>query len=101
MQRDLYRYRFSASVPTRDIESTLRLAFLATECLHGESQVRMDGTHLWDPTRRVCVIDGSTDVGHDANRLFVGFLRREYGDGAFRVDHVNAVTDRELQEACS
>ena len=41
---------------------------------------------------RKCVIDSSTAVGRDLNKLFVGFLQREFGEDAFHVERsvVNA-----------
>jgi hypothetical protein len=89
MGKELYRYSFEPDVPPEDIESSLLLAILATESLHGEAQVRLDAGHVFDPTKRVCVIDANTPVGRDFNLIFVGFLRREFGEDAFRVERVN------------
>ena len=41
MNRELYRYNFAATAPMRDVEESLFLAVLATECLHGRSLVRL------------------------------------------------------------
>lgn len=84
-----YRYTFSESVLIEEVEGSLLLAIWATESLHGESQVRLDAAHFLDVAQRTCVIDGSTPVGKDLNRLFVGFLRREYGEDAFSVQRVS------------
>ena len=84
----VYRYRFDAELAMEEIESALLLAIWGTESLHGESQTRLDAAHCFDAEQRACVIDASTDVGKDLNRLFVGFLRREFGEDAFRVEHV-------------
>jgi hypothetical protein len=85
MIQDIYRFEFFEDVSLTDIEETLLLAIVATESLHGESQARLDVGHYFDPTVRACVIDAGTAAGRDLNRLFVGFLRREYGDDSFRV----------------
>lgn len=85
MARVLYRYRFHSALAVEDIETTLVVALQATECLHGEEQVRLDAAYAFDPRRKTCVIDGNTAVGRDCNRLFAGFLRREFGDDAFQV----------------
>ena len=53
--------------------------------LHGESQVRLDAAHAVDADQRSCVIDASTQVGRDINRLFTGFVLREFGPDSFRV----------------
>jgi hypothetical protein len=62
----------------------------AIESLHGESQVRLDASHVFDATRRLCVIDSRTQVGRDLNRIFIGFLRREFGPESVRVERVEA-----------
>lgn len=89
MPRELYRYTFTGDIPLEEIEASLLLAVLATESLHGESQARLDISHFLDTDRRACVIDAGTAAGRDFNRLFVGFLRREFGEDAFQVERVN------------
>jgi hypothetical protein len=86
MTRTVYRYTFSPGVAGDDVEATLLLAVLAAESLHGEADVRLDAAHAFDAARRVCALDASTAVGRDLCRLFTGFLRREFGDGNFRVE---------------
>ena len=76
----------------------LLLAVLATESLHGEAQTRLDAAHYLDLTKRACVIDAGTPVGRDLNRLFTGFLNREFGAEAFDVERVDE-HEQELQEA--
>jgi len=88
MAKELYRYVFPSHVPVEDIEATLLLALWGAESLHGESQVRMDAAHFLDADRRACVIDAGTPVGRDVNRLFVGYVRREFGTDAFQVERV-------------
>jgi hypothetical protein len=95
MCKELYRYTFEPDVPPEDLESSLLLAILATESLHGEAQVRLDAAHVFDPDRRVCVIDARTPVGRDVNRLFVGFVRREFGEDAFHVERVNELSQHQ------
>ena len=94
MTKDIYRYTFQADAALEDVEASLLLAILATESLHGEAQVRLDAGHYFDPDRRACVIDAGTAVGKDVNRLFVGFLRREFGDDSFTVEHVDTLPTR-------
>ena len=94
MTRDVYRYAFTAEVPVEEVEASLLLAVFATESLHGESQTRLDTAHFFDPTKRACVIDANTAVGRDLNRLFIGFVSREFGPDAFTVERI---TDQHLQ----
>jgi hypothetical protein len=98
MTKELYRYTFPPHVPVEEIEATLLLALWGAESLHGESQVRLDAAHFLDPDRRACVIDAGTPVGRDVNRLFVGFIGREFGSDAFRVERVAAASNQQAQE---
>jgi len=88
MAADVYRYVFQAVIPALEIESTLVLALFAVEALHGESQTRLDAGHAFDRRMRVVVIDAATPVGRDFNRVFIGFVTREFGPEAFRVERV-------------
>ena len=89
MPSDVFRYRLADAVPAADAEATLVLAILAVEALHGEAQARLDAGHVFDAKLRTVVIDASTAVGRDFNRLFLGFLSREFGPGSFRVERVS------------
>jgi hypothetical protein len=88
MPSDVYRYRLAGHVPATEAEATLVLSILSVEALHGESQARLDACHAFDAKLRTVVIDGSTRVGRDFNRLFLGFLTHEFGPGSFRVERV-------------
>ena len=102
MTRTIYRYAFSREVAPEDVEASLVLAILGTEALCGESQTRLDAAHAFDPEKRACVIDADTDVGRTLNRLFVGFVRREYGEESFTVRRVVAERPSPRQEkACA
>jgi hypothetical protein len=96
VNKELYRYRFG-SLPIAEVQASLALSFVAAESLHGEAQVRLDAAHLFDAVGRKCVIDASTPVGQDVNRLFVGFLRREYPERSFHVERI--VAPASLKEA--
>ncbi len=90
MTRDVRRYSFRPAVPAEEIESTLLLAVLAAEGLHGLSRVRLEASYSLDPEKNACVIDSSTDVGRDICRIFTGFAAREFGDESFSVSRVDA-----------
>ena len=98
MSREIYKYVFDSSVDIADVETSLLLALLATESLHGESQVRLEAAHAMDAEGRACVIDAGGDVGRDLNRLFVGFVRREFGEDAFRVEYITKSPSHEYEE---
>lgn len=90
MNPNIYKYTFDPATPTEEIEAALVLAILAVESLHGEAQVRLDAAHYLDAAGRALVIDGTTAVGQDLNKLFCGFASGEFGEGAFRVERVAA-----------
>ncbi len=96
MSAPLYRYQFVPQTPPEEIEAALLLALVATESLHGEAQVRLDAGHALDVQRRTLVIDASSIVGRDPNRLFVGFIAGEIGEGAFQVERVTCDADAAL-----
>jgi hypothetical protein len=89
MAAEVYRYVFEPVVPAAEVETTLVLSLLAVEALHGESQTRLDAGHAFDGRRRVVVIDAATAVGRDFNRVFIGFVTREFGPDSFRVERVH------------
>lgn len=98
MAKDIYRYSFRRHVSLDDVEATLFLALVSAESLHGEAQVRLDAAHFLDRERGVCVVDASTSVGRDLNRLFVGFVRREFGVDAFTIERIDAFPTNQPEE---
>jgi hypothetical protein len=88
MNPNLYRYQFDPTTSIGEVEETLMLAIIATESLHGEGPARLDIGHAFDPVKRACVIDATTAVGRDFNRLFIGFISREFGSASFKVERV-------------
>jgi hypothetical protein len=99
MRHAVYRYTFAPRIEIDDIESTLVLALLAVESLHGEADARLDAAHFFDPAKRACAVDAGTPVGRDLCRLFTGFLRREFGDDSFRVERVDREPEVPIPEA--
>jgi hypothetical protein len=97
MSRDVYRYEFTDAVPVVEVETTLVLSIFGVESLHGEAQTRLDAQHAFDAKRRVVVIDASTPVGRDLNRLFIGFMTREFGSSSFRVERVQSPQEAEAK----
>jgi hypothetical protein len=89
MDDHIYRYQFVESLDIAEVRATVTLAILATESLHGESRVRLESRHKFDPENRVCVIDAAGEVGRDFNRLLSGFVSKEFGRDSFRVERVS------------
>jgi hypothetical protein len=75
--------------PFEQVLELLDLAITTVECLHGESRVRLDARFADDPAKRSLVIDASTEVGRSLNQVFVGYLGRELGESAFKVERVD------------
>ncbi len=86
MDREVYRYHFSTGVSMSAVEESLLLAVLAAECLHGSAVVRLEAAYCLDEQKRSCVVDATTAVGRDLARIFAGFVSREFGEQAFRVE---------------
>jgi hypothetical protein len=87
--KTIYRYRFPEGAPMEDVELTLLMAAFGVQSLHGEVQTALDAAHALDLPKRTCDIDASTAVGRDLNKLFAGFLRREFGDDCFTVERID------------
>jgi hypothetical protein len=99
MRSEIYRYTFATEAPLEEIAASLLLALFAVESLHGQAQTRLDAAHYLDAQSRACVIDAATAVGRDLNRIFTGFLAREFGAGSFHVERLAAGAVREPQAA--
>lgn len=83
-----YRFTFEYRVSMDAVRESLLLAAMAAESLHGRSGVHLDATFHMDEETRTCVIDAGTEVGRDIARIFTGYLSREFGEGAYRVERL-------------
>jgi hypothetical protein len=90
MNRELYQYEFNAKLPFQEIEESLLLAVLATECLHGRALVRLNASFCLDPTNHTCVVDAATEVGQAIAHIFTGLLIREFAEEDFKVQRISA-----------
>jgi hypothetical protein len=95
MSAQVFRYKFTPDVPIEDVEASMVLALLGAEALHGETEVQLSASHYIDVERRSCVIDAARQAGHDLNRLFLGFMCREFGRDCFQVERI--ATDARAQ----
>ncbi len=85
MSPKTYTYSFGKSIDVVEAEATLLLSLLAVEALHGECEFRMNARHAFYPKTRSCEIDASSEIGRDLNRIYVGFMTREFGSSSFSV----------------
>lgn len=88
MTADVYRFEMGKTVPLNEAEQSLHLALIAVQGLFGQARVRMDAAYHVDESRRVIVVDGTTEVGAALVRVFTELLLREFGGTAFRVRRV-------------
>jgi len=92
MTHKTVHFTFGRRIPIREIKGTLHLARLATESLHGIERVRLEASYGIDGSTRVVEIDRSTEVGRTLAIIFAGYVRREFGDGAVVMHHVENAT---------
>lgn len=93
MRRDVYRYQFDDSLELREVQTTLCLAIIGAQGLHGDTQMLLDARYWFDPEKRAAVIDASTEVGKCMNRLFASYMRDEYGRDTFKVERVDRLPE--------
>jgi hypothetical protein len=74
------------------VVSTLLLTTWATASLHGETALRLDCWFQADHDRHVLLVDFTSPVGRDLDRILCGYLRREFEAKQFQVD-VTVVED--------
>jgi hypothetical protein len=86
MEKKHYRYVFGWDLPLEEVEATLRMALVATECLHGSAQVTLEANYRLDLKLGICEIQASNHVERDLNRLFTGMIQREFGEASFWVE---------------
>jgi hypothetical protein len=101
MKNEVYRYHFESSIDIAEVEATLVLAMIAAEGLHGAAKVRLEASHRFDAQQRTCVIESTAPVGMDINRIFVGFLRREFGEESFKVGPISGSNPDPVQSTAT
>ena len=89
MTADVYRFEMDKTVPLLEAEQSLHLALIAVQGLFGQARVRMDAAYHVNESRRVIVVDGTTEIGLALVRVFTEFLLREFGGEAFEVRRVH------------
>jgi hypothetical protein len=87
---EAYRYSFDTKVPLQEAIESLYLAIFAAEGVHGRAQVRLDAGYAFDKEGRSLAIDAGTPVGKTVSQIFTSLLTRQFGEDAFRVEHVVA-----------
>lgn len=85
-----YQFQFNTDVPFEEIDSTLMLATLAAECIHGRTRVQLDARFQAFRKENICWINADNVVGRHIARIFTGLMVRLFGDKAFKVEQVGA-----------
>ena len=85
----VYHYIFSQALPLGEIEAVLLRTLISAEYLHGATRVRLEAGHYLDAEDKTCVVDATTPVGEDLNKLLVGSLATEFGPDAFSVERIS------------
>lgn len=83
-----YKFRFKTSVPFEEIDSTLMLATLAAECIHGRTRIHLDARFKATRKDNICWIDADNEVGQHIARIFAGFMVRLFGEQSFKVERL-------------
>ena len=83
--KTIHRYRFEPDVPLEEAETTLVLAIIAAEALHGQAEVRLSLRYLFGEKKHACVIDGDNEAARHVILIFTQFLIHEFGENAFQV----------------
>lgn len=85
MNKTVYRYQFEPDVPLEEAETSLVLAIIAAEALHGQPAVRLSLRYLFGEEKHACVIDGDNEIARQVVLIFTQFLIRQFGDDAFQI----------------
>lgn len=88
MTEEAYRFHFEKKIPLVEAIESLYLAIFSAEGVHGRAQVRLDAGYSFDEGKRTLVVDGGSAVGRTVAQIFTGLLARQFGEGAFTVEHV-------------
>ena len=78
-------YQFQATVPMEEVEASLVLAKMGTESLHGTCGLLLDVKSELIEKKKQVRIRGTATIGSTLNRLFLGFLRREFDPSEYTV----------------
>lgn len=92
MSQTVFRYTFEPHVPLEEVEASILLAAMGCEGLHGRVDAMLDAGYWLDEAKRTCVLDASTPIGRDFNRLFCGFLNREFSADEYFVERVDGTS---------
>lgn len=85
MSKTVYRFQFEEDVPLEEAETSLVLAIIAAEALHGQPAVRLSLRYLFSEEKRACAVTADNEVARQVVMIFIQFLLRQFDDDAFQV----------------
>lgn len=100
MNRDIYRFKFDRRVPMDSVASSIFLATLAAEALHGRAELLLDGAFYLDEKRHRCIVDARSAVGRTIARIFTGFLGHEFDEDLFDIERIPGPPNPESKKDC-
>ncbi len=83
-----YRFRFNASLDSKEIEDALFWAVFNAESCFGKAKVRLDSSFEFDRCKNVCVIDSATPVGRHIAQVFTALSGKKFGETSFKVERL-------------
>jgi len=98
ISRTSYQYRFDPNISLHDVEDSLLLAVLAVESLEGRSRLKLAAKVSVNRLARSAEVSADTDVGESIARIFTGFLSKQFGDKAFRVERAVSSIEAESSD---
>ena len=81
----IYQFEFEKQVPSNGINDALNLSVLNVRNIFGKPKVQLDAWYEFDPEKKICLIDKSTEVGQHIAQHFVSFITRSFGEKSFTV----------------
>lgn len=88
-----YVFNFKSHVDMTEVDESLMLAALATECIHGRTAIKLDAVFSLIRCKREVTIRIDSEVGKAIGLIFCGFATKEFGERSFRVAKLDKIHD--------
>jgi hypothetical protein len=85
----VFKFQFESGVELGQVDEELGRAVIAAQSLFGEVKVVMDAAFSFNPGKRYCVIDPSSEVSRCIAIIFLGFITARFGESRFRLERVD------------
>jgi hypothetical protein len=86
MKPEITVFAFADNVCMRDVDNALQLAQLAVSLLYGAQRGALQTSSSVNPQDNTCRIDTTHEVGQSLSLIFSGYVRRQFGDAAVKVE---------------